>query len=55
MRHRRLCPKRIRADQGSEFISRDLDLLAYQHDVTLDFSRPGKPMENAFIENFNGK
>ena len=48
-------PKRIRVDQGSEFISRDLDLWAYQHDVTLDFSRPGKPTDNAFIESFNGK
>ena len=54
MRHRRLYPKRIRVDQGSEFISRDLDLWAYQHDVTLDFSWPGKPTENAFIESFNG-
>ncbi len=47
-------PKAIRVDQGSEFISRDLDLWAYQHDVTLDFSRPGKPTDNAFIESFNG-
>ena len=54
MRHRRLYPERIRVDQGSELISRDLDLWAYQHDVTLDFSRPGKPTENVFIENFNG-
>jgi putative transposase len=36
-------------------ISRDLDLWAYQHDVTLDLSRPGKPTENALIESFNGK
>lgn len=35
-------PKTIRVDQGSEFISRDLDLWAYANDVTLDFSRPGK-------------
>ena len=48
-------PKTIRVDQGSEFISRDLDLWAYQNDVTLDFSRPGKPTDNAFIESFNGK
>ena len=38
-----------------EFVSRDLDLWAYAHDVTLDFSRPGKPTDNAFIESFNGK
>src|SRR5262249_14100093 len=33
-------PASIRVDQGSEFISRDLDLWAYQKDVVLDFSRP---------------
>lgn len=38
-----------------EFISRDLDLWAYQKDVVLDFSRPGKPTDNSFIESFNGK
>ena len=48
-------PKTIRVDQGSEFISRDLDLWAYHKGVTLDFSRPGKPTDNAFIESFNGK
>jgi putative transposase len=36
-------------------VSRDLDLWAYQRDVTLDFSRPGKPTDNAFLESFNGK
>ena len=48
-------PKTIRVDQGSEFVSRDMDLWAYQHGVTLDFSRPGKPTDNAFIEAFNGR
>ena len=42
-------------DQGSEFISRDLDLWAYAHNVILDFSCPGKPTDNAFIEAFNGR
>jgi putative transposase len=37
------------------FVSRDLDLWAYQRGVTLDFSRPGKPTDNAFIEAFNGR
>jgi hypothetical protein len=36
-------------------VSRDLDLWAYQHGVTLDFSRPGKPTDNAFIEALNGR
>jgi putative transposase len=40
---------------GNEFISRDLDLWAYANDVTLDFSRPGKPTDNGFIEAFNSK
>jgi putative transposase len=48
-------PATIRVDQGSEFISRDLDLWAYTNGVTLDFSRPGKPTDNAFIEAFNGR
>ena len=48
-------PKSIRADNGHEFVSRDLDLRAYQNDVILDFSRPGKPTNTAFIESFNGK
>lgn len=48
-------PQSIRVDQGSEFISRDLDLWAYQKGVILDFSRPGKPTDNAFIESFNGR
>jgi putative transposase len=48
-------PRAIRVDQGSEFVSRDLDLWAYSRGVTLDFSRPGKPTDNAFIEAFNGR
>ncbi len=39
----------------SPFVARDLDLWAYQRGVTLDFSRPGKPTDNAFIEAFNGR
>lgn len=46
-------PSSIRVDQGSEFVSRDLDLWAYANGVTLYFSRPGKPTDNAFIEAFN--
>ena len=40
---------------GPEFISKELDLWAFMHNVTLDFSRPGKPTDNAFIVSFNGK
>lgn len=35
-------------------MSQLLDLWAYQHRVTIDFSRPGKPTDNAFVESFNG-
>jgi len=48
-------PATIRVDQGTEFVSRDLDLWAYANGVTLDFPRPGKPTDNAFIEAFNGR
>ena len=48
-------PKTIRVDNGPELISRDLDLWAWSKGVTLDFSRPGKPTDNAFVESFNGK
>jgi putative transposase len=48
-------PRTIRVDQGSEFVSRDLDLWAYASGVTLDFSRPGKPTDNAFAEAFNSR
>jgi len=47
-------PKRIKVDNGSEFISKVLDKWAYEHQVVLEFSRPGKPTDNAYIESFNG-
>jgi putative transposase len=48
-------PKTIRLDNGPEFVSKELDLWAFMRGVTLDFSRPGKPTDNAYIESFNGK
>ena len=39
----------IRVDNGPEFISKALDRWAYENGVTLDFSRPGKPTDNAFV------
>ena len=47
-------PRRLQTDNGSEFISKALDRWAYEHDVTMDFSRPGRPTDNPFIESFNG-
>jgi len=52
--HRPL-PKAITVDHGTEFTSKALDEWAYRRDVALDFIRPGKPVENAFIESFNGR
>jgi putative transposase len=48
-------PRTIRVDNGSEFTSRALDQWACLNGVTLDFSRPGKPTDNPFIEAFNGR
>lgn len=48
-------PKAITVDNGPEFAGRALDAWAYQNKVQLDFIRPGKPVENCYIESFNGK
>ena len=40
---------------GPEFVSKNLDLWAWQRGVALDFSRPGKPTDNAYIEAFNAR
>jgi putative transposase len=42
-------------DNGPEFSGRALDTWAYARGVQLRFIRPGKPIENAFVESFNGK
>ncbi len=42
-------------DHGTELQSRALENWAYRQDVQLDFIRPGKRGENAFIESFNGR
>ncbi|WP_240530296.1 integrase core domain-containing protein, partial [Novosphingobium sp. PC22D] len=54
---RRCGPSRDRFPMcyGTEFISRALDHWAYINRVTLDFNRPGKPADNAFVEPFNGR
>lgn len=48
-------PKSIVVDNGPEFAGRALDAWAYRHGIALHFIRPGKPVENAFIESFNGR
>ena len=42
-------------DNGPDFTSRMLDQWAYEHGVELHFIQPGKPVQNAFVESFNGK
>lgn len=48
-------PKIFNIDNGSEFTGKAMDLWAFERGIKLDFIRPGKPNENAFIESFNGK
>ena len=48
-------PHSITVDHGTEFQSRALEDWAYRRGVQLDFIRPGNPVENAFIESFNGR
>ena len=48
-------PEVIRTDNGPEFAGQALDAWAYRRGVKLDFSRPGKPTDNSYVESFNGK
>ena len=51
----RAAPVSITVDNGTEFGSKAMDVWAYQHGVHLDFIRPGRPVENSYIESFNGR
>jgi putative transposase len=53
--HERGRPRTIKTDNGSEFTSKVMDKWAYEHGAELDFSRPGKPTDNAMVESFNGR
>ena len=50
----RSVPRALFCDSGSEFTSQAMDLWAYRNRVKIDFFRPGKPTDNAFVESFNG-
>ena len=54
----RLClqgrlPRRVHTDNGPEFMGRALDEWAREHGVDMEYSRPGKPTDNGFVESFN--
>ena len=51
---RDILPQRIQTDNGPEFISKEMDRWAYDNKIVVDYSRPGKPTDNAFVESFNG-
>lgn len=48
-------PKTIVVDNGPEFTGRSMDSWAFEKGIKLDYIRPGKPVENAYIESFNGR
>lgn len=54
-RRRGAYPQRLVLDNGPECTSKALDQWAYRNGVTLAFIRPGKPIENCFVESFNGR
>jgi len=47
-------PRTIQVDNGTEFTSNHFDAWAYLRGIDVDFIRPGKPVDNAHIESFNG-
>ena len=48
-------PQTITVDNGPEFAGKVLDQWAYGHGIEMDFIRPGNPVENSYIESFNGR
>jgi len=53
-RHRGL-PRQIRSDNGSEFVSRAVDQWSYEQRLPWQTIQPGRPMENSYVESFNGR
>jgi len=48
-------PESITTDNGSEFAGQAMDTWAHQAGVKLDFIQPGRPVQNGYIESFNGR
>jgi putative transposase len=54
IRQKREAPKILFCDNGSVFTSQSIDSWAYHNRAHIDFSRPGTPTDNAYVESFNG-
>jgi putative transposase len=54
LRAERGLPSSVITDNGSEFTSRAFDAWAYARGVKIEYIQPGKPVQNCFIESFNG-
>jgi putative transposase len=54
LKEQRGLPQLLFCDNGAEFTGQMMDLWAYRNGIKIDFSRPGKPTDNAFVESFNG-
>jgi putative transposase len=49
------CPRMIVSDNGTEFTSNAILAWQQEHDVEWHYIAPGKPMQNGFVESFNGR
>jgi putative transposase len=55
LKRRRGLPRQIRSDNGPEFVSRAVDQWAYERGLHWHTIQPGRPMENGYVESFNGR
>jgi len=55
LKQRRGLPRKIRSDNGPEFVSRAVDQWAYEQGLDWHTIQPGRPMENGYVESFNGR
>ena len=55
LKARRGLPRQIRSDNGPEFVSRVLDQWVYENGIQWHYIQPGRPMENGYVESFNGR
>jgi putative transposase len=55
LKQRRGLPLKIRSDNGPEFVSRVLDQWAFENGIDWHYIQPGRPMENGYVESFNGR